>query len=79
MAKATERTLMIATASFWAMHPDGTPYVVQDGRTLLWSDHPAVGENPHYFKPVIATYETPGHVEGRIEQATAAPGEKRGA
>jgi hypothetical protein len=74
MAKATERALMIATSSFWTAQPDGTPFVVQDGRTMLWSDHPAVRDNPHYFRVVTATYE----IEPRIEQATAAPGEKRG-
>jgi hypothetical protein len=67
---------MIATSSFWTTQSDGTPFVVQDGRTLLWSDHAAVKEYPHYFKVVRATYETE---EPRIEQATAAPGEKRGA
>jgi hypothetical protein len=76
MAKATERTLMVATTSFWTTQSDGTPFVVQDGRTMLWSDHPAVRANPNSFKIVTATYETQ---EPRIEQATAAPGEKRGA
>jgi hypothetical protein len=76
MAKATERTLMVATTSFWTTNSDGTPFVVQDGRTLLWSDHPAVRANPKSFKIVTATYETK---DAPIEQATAAPGEKRGA
>ena len=79
MAKATERTLLIATTSFWTSLPDGTSFVVLDGRTMLWSDHPTARDNPGSFKPVTSTYETPGYVEPRIEQATAAPGEKRGA
>jgi hypothetical protein len=75
MAKATERTLMVATTSFWTTQPDGTPFVVRSGRTMLWSDHPTVRDNPQHFKLVRATYETE---EPPIEQATAAPGEKRG-
>jgi hypothetical protein len=72
--------LMIATTSFWVTNLAGAPFVVQDGRTMLWSDHPAVRANPKNFKPVIASYETPGYVkDAPIEQATAAPGEKRGA
>lgn len=77
MAKATERALLIATTSFWTTLPDGTAYVVQGGRTMLWSDHPTVRGNPDSFTPVTPTYETPE--EPRIERATAAPGEKRGA
>jgi hypothetical protein len=75
MAKATERALVVATTSFWTTLPDGTAYVVQGGRTMLWSDHPIVRNNPKSFKPVMASLDEP---EPPIEQATAAPGEKRG-
>jgi hypothetical protein len=51
-----------------------------DGRRLAFSkgdpiesDHPAVKANPHLFGPL--TFRHP--VAGRVEQATAAPGEKR--
>ena len=77
MAKATERRLVIATTSLWTTLPDGTACAVQGGRTMFWSDHPVVRDNPDSFATLTATYETPS--EPRIERATAAPGEKRGA
>jgi hypothetical protein len=80
MAKATgERALLVAITSGVTAMPDSPlPLVVRQGDTL-WSDHPAVKRNPDWFAPLTVTHETPGSTEPRIEQATAAPGEKRGA
>jgi hypothetical protein len=78
MAKATgERVLLVAVTSGVCAMPGSTSMIVRQGETF-WSDHPAVRANPDWFKPYTATHETPGS-EPRIEQATAAPGEKRGA
>jgi hypothetical protein len=79
MAKATgERSLLVAITSGVTAMPDSLNLVVRKGDTF-WSDHPAVKRNPEWFKPFSPTYDTPGYTEARIEQATAAPGEKRGA
>jgi len=79
MAKATdERILLVATTSGFTAMPDSSTMLIRSGSTV-WSDHPAVKRNPEWFKPYTATHETPGYRESRIEQATAAPGEKRGA
>ena len=78
MAKATgERSLFVAITSGVTAMP-GSTLVVRRGDTF-WSDHPAVKRNPDWFKPFSPTYETPGYKESLVEQATAAPGEKRGA
>jgi hypothetical protein len=37
------------------------------------ADHPAVKQNPHLFGPLVFRHPT----RGGVEQATAAPGEKR--
>jgi hypothetical protein len=79
MAKATgERALLVAITSGVTAMPDAPHLVVRQGDTF-WSDHPAVKRNPDWFAPFTPTHETPGSTEPRIEQATAAPGEKRGA
>ena len=79
MAKATgERALLVAITSGVTAMPDSLSLVVRQGDTF-WSDHPAVKRNPDWFAPFTPTHETPGSTEPRIEQATAAPGEKRGA
>ncbi len=49
---------------------DGEVYTVRRGVTRVRGSHPLVKLNPHLFEPVDAHYD--------IEQATAAPGEKRG-
>jgi len=40
---------------------------------LVPSDHPAVKKYPALFVPVASRFESP-----KVEQATSAPGEKRG-
>jgi hypothetical protein len=71
--------------------PTGTGYVVAlsnftggiGGRDLrinagdiFREDHPAVAKWPYAFKPMVVREDGPG---ARVEAATAAPGEKRGA
>lgn len=79
MAKATERVLLVAAESFHGAMPDGSIFLGRKGETIIWSDHPIAKTYPAWFTPLTATHETPGDAEPRIEQATAAPGEKRGA
>ena len=77
MATKAERTMFVATESFGG-EINGRPFNAVKGRTYLYSDHPAVSKWPMFFGRLEPTFETPNS-EPRMEQATAAPGEKRGA
>jgi hypothetical protein len=68
MARAA---VLQASTSFTAT-VDGTLIAVRKG-DLIEGDHPLVEKHPDYFEPV-----TIHHLKHRVEQATAAPGEKRG-
>jgi len=57
-----------------AIEVDGLTQSVRLG-DLFESDHPAVKQFPHLFGPV--TLRFPVKRKGGVEQATAAPGEKR--
>jgi hypothetical protein len=62
--------ILIATETFaWTF--GGAEHVFQAGVTRVRSGHPILEGIEHLFKPVDAHYD--------IEQATAAPGERRGA
>ncbi len=50
--------------------PDGGPFVLSPGEVFA-SDHPYVHAYPDFFTPLQRERPT-------VEQATAAPGEKRG-
>jgi hypothetical protein len=58
--------LYVATESF--ITNDGSAAA---GTTLLWGDDPLVRSHPQFFQ------ESPGHARPEVEEATAAPGEKR--
>ena len=73
MAKAAE-TVLQAKTSFTAT-VDGARFEVHQG-DLIDSDHPAVRKWPDFFGPLLIQHRSPA---GKVEQATAAPGEKRGA
>jgi hypothetical protein len=64
--------MLVATESFTGGLGNVALTVVK-GVTTIWSDHPAARKWPQFFAPVRVTHETPG----RVEQATANPGEKR--
>lgn len=72
MAKAADAVLQAKT-SFTAT-VDGARVEVHQG-DLIDADHPAVRKWPDYFGPAFIHHRTSG---GEVEQATAAPGEKRG-
>jgi len=72
MAKGAD-TVLQAKTSFTAT-VDGARFDVHRG-DLIDADHPAVEKWPGYFGPVLIQHRTSVAV---VEQATAAPGEKRG-
>ena len=52
---------------------DGEVFVINPAEVFA-TDHPLVREYPHLFRPLEASRARP-----EVEQATAAPGERRGA
>ena len=72
MAKTPEPTIYVAKESFHCQI-DGVDYAVRGGITRVRAGHALLKANPDYFEPVSSA------VDYDVEQATAAPGEKRGA
>lgn len=72
MAKSDEPDIYVATETFSA-DVDGTPQVIQKGITRVRRGHPLLKGREDLFAPIDL------HVDYEVEQATAAPGEKRGA
>jgi hypothetical protein len=74
-----DKKLLEAVTSFAGGLPDGSTLYVQEGRTRIWSTHPAAKKWPDAFREVgpTDTYNE-SRLEPSVEQATAAPGEKRG-
>jgi len=62
----------VANESF-ACQIDGKDYQIAKGITRVREGHPLLQANPQYFRPME------DNVHYDVEQATAAPGEKRGA
>jgi len=73
MAKAGEPNIVRAIESFAGAIGKDQYYIVK-GETFE-ADHPAVRKWPQFFGPVLLRYP----MQPEIEQATAAPGQKRGA
>lgn len=63
--------IFVATQSFEAK-VDGVPAQVQADRTRVREGHDLLRRFPQYFREIDAHYEVD------VEQATAAPGERRG-
>lgn len=74
MPKASEPTGIVAALDAFAGAADGGYFDVRRG-DLFEADHPLVKKHPHLFGPLQVRYP----VQRAVEQATAAPGEKRGA
>jgi hypothetical protein len=70
MAKTTDSILIVKEA--FVTEVDGERLEFSKGDPIE-AVHPAVKANPHLFGPVVFRHP----VKGNIEQATAAPGEKR--
>jgi len=66
--------ILIATETF-ATNIDGVPTVIHKDVTRVREGHPVALGNPDFFRPVEDRVD---HELADIEQATAAPGEKRG-
>jgi hypothetical protein len=67
--KASGDDILVASESFSGEMADGTAFAAQNGVTRVRASHPAVKRWPDYFKPIDVHYD--------VEQATAAPGERR--
>src|SRR6188472_480892 len=72
----SRKDLQMSTEVFVAKEPfscdvNGVPTSIQRGK-LYSGDNPVVKQNPHYFEEVAFGGEAD------VEQATKAPGEKRG-
>jgi hypothetical protein len=74
MPKAGEPNIVRAAEAFIG-EVDGETLRVVKG-DLFEANHPAVRKWPHLFVPIHIRYPT---ASPKVEQATAAPGEKRGA
>lgn len=73
MAKAEHPALLAARESF-VTELAGELFDLREG-DLIEADHPIVKKYPRLFEAPILRFP----VKNRVEQATAAPGEKRGA
>jgi hypothetical protein len=73
MAKSN---VLVALSAFVGEYKGGRVTFSQGD--LIEADHPIVAANPHLFGPPTFRYPMSAKAESRVEQATAAPGEKRG-
>ena len=76
MAKAVEPATVLVVLDSFVGEVGGEEIYFRRGE-LIERSHPAVKKWPSLFGPVAFVH--PVKPEPRIEQATAAPGEKRGA
>jgi len=67
----------VAKESFSGVDPDGDPVIVTRDRTRLQDGDPLLRKYPEYFARLDPG--TGSAAVGGVEQATAAPGEQRGA
>lgn len=61
--------ILVARESFSGVLPDGTAFDAIAGETRVRAGHASAKAWPDYFEPIDVHYD--------VEQATAAPGEKR--
>jgi len=76
MAKAVEPATILVSLDSFDGAVDGEIFHFRRGM-LFEADHPAVRKWPTKFGPVTFPYPVKRRVEAPVEQATAAPGEKR--
>ena len=73
MPRTTGRRLFVANQTGVVSDPDeGVPYTLVAGRTIVDDQDPIYRAHSHMFSPVEP------RPYRRVEQATAAPGERRG-
>jgi hypothetical protein len=78
MAKAVEPPAPFVVLDSFVGQLDGVDVTYFQGEPVH-PDDPAVRRWPHLFGPLVYPHPVKRASEPRIEQATAAPGEKRGA
>lgn len=72
MTKQADRQIFVCSETFISNY-EGAPIKFVQDLTRVRAGHPLLTQFPDKFKPVDAHYEVP-----EVEQATAAPGERRG-
>lgn len=70
--RQTGGRVFVARETFSWTDADGVPLIAHAGQTRVREGHPLLAGREHLFDPVE------GQVHYDVEQATAAPGEKRG-
>lgn len=68
--------VFVPVDSFSAKLSDGVDWPFHAYKTTIREGHEALSKLPHMFVPITCDYEV-ANSEPRVEQATAAPGEKR--
>lgn len=74
--KDPDEEILIASDSGVWRAPSGEEFYFHKDATLVRAGHPLVKANPDSFKPLRVHYELASE-PAKVEQATAAPGEKR--
>ena len=69
MAAPKKADILVARESFSGVLPDGTAFDAIAGVTRVRAGHASAKAWPEYFEEITVDYD--------VEQATAAPGEKR--
>lgn len=70
MARGSSQDAFIATETF-VVEIDGVPEYVEKDKTIVHRASAVYRKNPHMFRPLEVSLP-------EVEQATAAPGERRG-
>jgi len=78
MAKAVETPALYVVLDSFVTEVDGEPVTYRKGEAVH-PDDPILKKNPTAFGPFAFVHPVKRKAEPRVEQATAAPGEKRGA
>lgn len=78
MAKAVETPALYVVLDSFVVEVDGEPVAYRQGE-LVHPDDPLLKRNPAAFKPFEFPHPVKRATSPRVEAATAAPGEKRGA
>lgn len=78
MAKAVEPLALYVVQDSFVVEIDGEPVAYRKGE-LVHPDDPILKRSPAAFKPFEFPHPVKRQASPRVEAATAAPGEKRGA
>jgi hypothetical protein len=73
MPPKKQNDVWVAKETFAAEDDNGSPVIIHAGKTRIREGHPLLDRYREHFQPADS------RLDFDIEQATAAPGEKRGA